>query len=448
MNHLAKEISMFTKLEECATHVPHDSALAGNLESLTWQNLKSAVDKCIEDLRQVANKRNLVFINNELLNQVPLLISTSTVPGEFILISSYHSLDRARELMNEFDAENLVGVKNGRIKILATREATKKSDYSESFIGVLTSGTTGSPKCALYDWKRLAHSVIINPKFRGRKWMMSYHITNFAGIQVFLQCFLNGGCLIVPRTWPSNWFDDVALIDSQRVDYLNCTATYSRKLILSMVDPCIHSVKSITLGGEVIEQALIDDLKKKFPETKVIHIYASTEMGSRIEVRDELEGFPLSYVNDKDLRISEGELQLRPSGRSMLSYLGKKSNSENDWISTGDLVTVKNNRVYFLGRKDLVINVGGFKVNPTLVEAAIRQIPGVAEVIVSGVKNPIAGNLVKATIVPMKNFDNEAIKTSVIEVCRTKLPYYSVPRLFEFVHEIKLTSSSKLKRVS
>lgn len=439
-----------SKLNEFANKNPKEAALLGIEENLNWHDLQQSVQNFKNQLQPFINTRTLLFISNSLVEQIPFLISISQINGEFILISSYHTLDRAKELMIDFDASNVIGVKDNTIQILAQRPPTQTSDYNESLLGILTSGTTGAPKCARYSWGRLSQAVVINPKFQGRKWMMSYHITNFAGLQVFLQCFLNGGCFVIPKTWPSDWSDDVKLIENLKVDYLNCTATYSRKLTISMTQPHIKTVKGITLGGEIVEQPLIDDLKKKFPNAKIIHIYASTEMGARVEVKDEQAGFPLALINDIDIRIFENEIQLKPSNRSMLSYLQKKDidfdSEAQGWISTGDIVEIRTDRVYFLGRKDLMINVGGFKVNPTIVEAVIRNCSGVQDVLVSGLKNPISGNLVKATIVPSAGVDPSALRPIILELCKLKLPYYSVPRVLEFIDHLALTSSSKIKR--
>lgn len=446
-----KALTLSSQLDYFAENMPDSGAFAGTAGSISWKDLQAAVSNCAVQLEAFSDKRCLMFIKNNLLEELPMLISTSKVRGEFILISSYHTLERAKDLMVEFDAENVISIENNKIQILASRAPTQKPFLPEPRLGILTSGTSGAPKCARHSWDRLAKAVVINPKFQNRKWMMSYHITNFAGLQVFLQCFLNGGCFTISKTWPSSWNDDIDLIDNHKVDYLNCTATYSRKLILSMTHSSTNTVKSITLGGEVVDQALIDDLKNKFPNAKIIHIYASTEMGSRIEVKDEQAGFSLSTINNKDIRIFEGEIQLKPSERSMLSYLGKKNLAEGDaesWISTGDLVEVNEGRVYFLGRKDLMINVGGFKVNPGTVEAIIRKIQGVAEVLVTGVKSPISGNLVKATVVAADGFNVDEVRISILKECKQKLPYYSVPRLFEFTDGLALTSSSKIKRSS
>ncbi len=449
---------LLKSLKHFAETKPNELAFIGQDGNTSWKDLLHSVDQVFDELMKFKGKRVLVYIDGRLRDQLALMISTSQIPGEFIFISSFHNLERAKILLEEFDGEHVITRDESVLKIVASRASKVKQEITEPYLGVLTSGTTGKPKCARYSWDRLASAVALNPKFEGRRWMMSYHITNFAGLQVFLQCFSNGGCLVFPRAWPPDSKDDIGIIVSSKVHYLNCTATYSRKIAISLPAETRTSISCITLGGEIVDQQLINTLKKSFPAAKIIHIYASTEMGARIEVRDEREGFPLSLVDDEDIRILDGELQLRPSNRSMISYLGltnpgvKSSVTEireqGEWIATGDLVEVKGDRVLFMGRRDLLINVGGFKVNPAPVEAEIRKVESVHEVVVTGHKNPVSGNIVKATIVAKKGADLDATRAAILKCCKENLPYYSVPRVLEFIDSFALTSSSKIKRAA
>ena len=95
------------------------------------------------------------------------------------------------------------------------------------------------------------------------------------------------------------------------------------------------------------------------------------------------------------LRIEEKELQIR-STNSMRMYdpYSSQKDTASDWFATGDLVEIKDDRVYFAGRKSDMINVAGSKVYPVEVERVIRVIPGVADVRVFGKRSSIAGELV------------------------------------------------------
>ena len=70
-------------------------------------------------------------------------------------------------------------------------------------------------------------------------------------------------------------------------------------------------------------------------------------------VQDGRAGFPVRYLEESSggvaLRIVDGELQLRSPG-AMRGYLDQPGAAvEEGWLSTGDLVRIEGDRVYFLG---------------------------------------------------------------------------------------------------
>ena len=83
-------------------------------------------------------------------------------------------------------------------------------------------------------------------------------------------------------------------------------------------------IVQITLGGEVVDQAVLDRLKNAFPKSRLVHIYATTEMGRCFSVNDGLAGFPASYLkaplpDGVELKIEDGQLMIR-SANSMRMY--------------------------------------------------------------------------------------------------------------------------------
>ena len=63
------------------------------------------------------------------------------------------------------------------------------------------------------------------------------------------------------------------------------------------------------------------------------------------------------------------------------------------------MVERRDDRYYFLGRRSGVINVGGLKVYPEEVEAAINRHPAVRMSMVRSQRSPITGSLVAADVV-------------------------------------------------
>ena len=280
-------------------------------------------------------------------------------------------------------------------------------------------------------------------RFCGKKWFLGYPITHFAGMQTFLQCFLNGGCLVITKDFSIQ--ETLNALFSHKVAYLSNTPTYMRQLLGGAEDWSRCTLQHITLGGEIVDQSIIDSIKTKLPEVRITHIYASTESGAAIEVRDEQEGFDYSLIDNKKLNIIDNELCVRSTNRSMKGYIGQEHMAQR-WVKTKDLVEIKGNRVVFIGRKDDVINIGGYKVSPHWVESEIRKLDGIKEVFVTAEPHELLGNVVKAVVCLKSGVEQNKARSKIIASCKKNLPHYMAPSVFEFVKTIELTESRKLIR--
>ena len=90
-----------------------------------------------------------------------------------------------------------------------------------------------------------------------------------------------------------------------------------------------------------------------------------------------------------------------------------------------------------------MINVGGNNVNPIEIETIIDEIPGVKKSHVFGKPNPILGNMLHVKI----QIDRRDItELSIKKYLNNKLERFQIPRRIEFVEQLSLTRSGKLKR--
>ncbi|HEY6564888.1 MAG TPA: hypothetical protein VIY86_10360, partial [Pirellulaceae bacterium] len=105
-------------------------------------------------------------------------------------------------------------------------------------------------------------------------------------------------------------------------------------------------------------------------------------------------------------------------------------------------------RVLFMGRRGDIINVGGQKVQPLRVEAVIRDVPGVRDVLVLGRRSSIAGELVACHVVLEDGSMVEEVRTSIQAACGRHLSRAENPRWIEFVPEITLTRADKRQRTN
>jgi acyl-CoA synthetase (AMP-forming)/AMP-acid ligase II len=102
--------------------------------------------------------------------------------------------------------------------------------------------------------------------------------------------------------------------------------------------------------------------------------------------------------------------------------------------------------VQFIGRLSDIINVGGNKVHPLVVERVIRELANVADARVFGVPSSIAGQLVACQVVPRAGADVDALRHEIGQHCVQRLDRYQCPRVIEIVPRLELTAAGKIAR--
>jgi acyl-CoA synthetase (AMP-forming)/AMP-acid ligase II len=204
----------------------------------------------------------------------------------------------------------------------------------------------------------------------------------------------------------------------------------------------------------------LDNLRTFYREARIVHAFASTEAGVAFEVADGLVGFPESLIGQRsgsvEMKVENGSLRIR-SARNAIRYLGRHGAqilANNDgFVDTGDLVELRGERYYFVGRRDGIINVGGLKVHPEEVEAVINRHAGVQMSLVKARKNPIMGAVVVADVVAKFDLAHsgatagaEELKREILEFCHGALARHKVPTAIRFVPSLDVASSGKLVR--
>jgi acyl-CoA synthetase (AMP-forming)/AMP-acid ligase II len=322
---------------------------------------------------------------------------------------------------------------------------------------LLTSGTTGLPKLALHNLSSLTGAITGNiDAGNSAIWSTFYDIRRYGGLQIFLRALLNGGSLVLSDAEEAIG-DFLIRAGAEGVTHISGTPSHWRRALMS---PAVSQFapKYVRLSGEIVDQAILDNLRATFESASIVHAFASTEAGVGFDVRDCLAGFPAEVLSNAsrgvEIRIEQGSLRIR-SARTASRYLGRETiASNNGFVDTGDLVELRGDRYYFVGRRDGVINVGGEKVHPEEVETILNRHPLVQMSLVKGRKNPITGAIVVADVVIKSARDERTIaettafKNELIEMCRRALAAHKVPVAIRLVPSLDVTSSGKLARIS
>jgi acyl-coenzyme A synthetase/AMP-(fatty) acid ligase len=317
-------------------------------------------------------------------------------------------------------------------------------DTREQSIFIMTSGTTGQPKIAAHHLDRLLASVRVPLHGRSHNWMLTYQPTGFAGLQVSLAAILSGARLFAPdKRTPSSFLSTAR---DHSVTHVSGTPTFWRSFLISGAQGL--EFEQVTLGGEAVDQLILDRLQSAFPRARISHTYASTEAGMVFAVHDGREGFPREWLNQSidgiELKIVDHHLHIR-SHRKMRKYenLDHQPFEDQEWLVTRDLCEIKGDRVCIIGREDSVINVAGSKVYPAEIEAFLLQQPGVAEARVFAVQNPISGALVGAEVVADSTSQDDDLRIRLIAACREGLAGFKIPRMLRIVDHISINPSLK-----
>jgi len=102
---------------------------------------------------------------------------------------------------------------------------------------------------------------------------------------------------------------------------------------------------------------------------------------------------------------------------------------------------------WYVGRADDVIKSSGYRIGPFEVESALLEHPAVLECAITGVPDPLRGQIVKATVVLKPGYtpSDTLIKELQNHVKHLTAPY-KYPRQIEFTDELPKTISGKVQR--
>jgi long-chain acyl-CoA synthetase len=244
---------------------------------------------------------------------------------------------------------------------------------------------------------------------------------------LFYTLFAGGSIVIADDRSP----DAVcAVIASCKADALTTTPTFLRLALLTRAFERhdVSSLRVINYSSEVMPDSTLRSLRDLLPTVRLSQAYGLTEVGVLPVRSTTSDSVVLQVLDPATVRVRNGMLEVKTAA-TMLGYLNAPSPfTEDGWFRTGDAVVVEGDGLRILGRASELINVGGSKVYPAEVESVLQEIPGVAEVVVSGQPHAITGHLVQAAVQLSTDESLLAFSTRMRAHCRGRLPAYMVPQ--------------------
>ncbi|MFT4085059.1 MAG: AMP-binding protein [Nocardioides sp.] len=302
---------------------------------------------------------------------------------------------------------------------------------------LLTSGSTGRPK-------RIGHTLAsLTTVTAGRPpqtWLCPYLPGSYAWWQlVTLGLGVPGQDLVMLDPGRDEW---TPAATAYGVTAVSGTPTFWRRALIGEGPALARlGLRQITLGGEPVDQAVLDELRAVFPAARISWIYASSEVGASIVVHDGRAGFPAGWLD----RETPGRPRLRivggPEGGELLISSPHHGAGLAGEVATGDAVRREGDRILITGRLDRdEINVGGAKASAGRVREVLLSHPDVAWATVRGRRAPLVGSVVVAEVVDRSGGLDVADLT---RWAAGRLPDYAVPRRISVLPAIPVKESLK-----
>ena len=120
-----------------------------------------------------------------------------------------------------------------------------------------------------------------------------------------------------------------------------------------------------------------------------------------------------------------------------------------NWFRTGDVgYRDEDGFLWFVGRKDDVISSAGYRIGPGEIEDSLLRHPAVLQAAVIGKPDELRGQIVKAFIVLAPGHEpSPALAGQIQQSVRERLSAHEYPREVEFIDELPMTTTGKVRRI-
>ena len=335
---------------------------------------------------------------------------------------------------------------------------------------VFTSGTTGSPKGAVFCLRQLRAIADLDVGDRhdgGTPMLVSTELVH-VGVMTKLPWYLRtGSTLHLLRRWRAD--DALRVISEQRVTSIGAIAP---QIALMLRSPDFDSydlsaVQTIVAGGAASPPALVAEARERFGATYSIR-YSSTESGGvgTATAFDADDSEALHTVGRPrrgvQVRITDNDGAPLPPGEPGTVWLRSAAVMErywrdpdatattlvDGWLRSDDLGVVGDDGcLRLVGRRSDTFVRGGYNVHPQTVEAALNLHPGVREAAVIGVADAIMGHIGAAVVVARDGHPPPSLD-DLRTFAAHHLAHHELPQRLEIVGELPRTAVDKIDRAA
>lgn len=470
--------------EEQVDRTPDHPALSYRTTTLSYRELDELANGLAAELAEAGVRRGdvipLVLVNSL---ELPLsMLALLKLGAAFVPCDPAWPAERMRSALAVIAPRLVLG--GGHHPVAADRvtpsphRRTAEPGPEEVAYGVFTSGTTGTPKCALNVHRGLTNRFRFMSRYfqaTGTEVVLQNSRHTFdSAIWQLLWPLTTGGCAVVPEQ--GEFLDlerTVATIAEHQVTITDFVpATLAMMVALLDTEPGavakVASLRHLVVGGEEVGPHAVHRLRTLLPGLRVSNGYgpSETSIGMVFHPIDFADGdhIPLgrpidncyAVVLDKELGLlPPGEIGEIVVGGACLGigYLGDRERTDRAFVPnpfaeipgdtlylTGDLGWYDEaGLLRFSGRADRQVKVDGVRIELGEVEAAAAGYPGVRQAKAMAVRQGTRTRLVLAAAA-----NAEVTSAALREHLAAQLPRTSMPHHCLILPDLPLSDNGKV----
>jgi acetyl-CoA synthetase len=395
----------------------------------------------------------------------------------------YPKLEAIRDQLPNLKLVALIDGKNGTGIADLWQGLEKASDVFQnadtlatdpSYI-VYTSGTTGNPKGALQGHRSLiGHmpSVEFFHDFLPKPDDLMWTPADWAWIGGLMNCLMGAWFHGVPvLAYRAGKYDPEAALKLMAKYKVRNTFMPPTALKMMRAIPDIPSfgvkMRTIACAGEPMGVELLDwgrasfgiTFNEFYGQTECNLVVANCQKIMQIKpgsMGRPIPGHEVSIIDTEGNEVAPGTTgQIavkRPDPVMMLEYWNNPEATKNkylgDWLLTGDQGQMDDEGyLWFVGRDDDVITSAGYRIGPGEIEDCLTKHPSIELAAAIGVPDPLRTEIIKVFVKLMPGqVGSEALESDIRAFVKTRLSPHEYPRLIEFVKDLPLTSTGKIRR--
>ena len=349
---------------------------------------------------------------------------------------------------------------------------------------VLTSGTTGRPKPMLLSHRALGDVAcrlieIMNLDDSVREYVGAPVTYSFGFARIRAVAAVGGASFLPERGFRVDEF--AAMLQRGEVNALSAVPTLLR-LVLDQRErfkQVGRELRWLEIGSQAMARAEKEAVRTLFPNARIVQHYGLTEASRSTFLAISDEDAALDSVGRPNGRV---EVDVTPEGLiairgphladGIIAADGVQPITDADgWLVTQDLGHRDNGCLYFGGRADDLINVGGIKVRADLFEERVRVHVGTRVAVAAAPgDDPLRGQIVVVAHEPLNDAATEEALKGVLATVASELgigngfallPVEAIPRTdtnkirrreitnrFDRSRQAQLTKSSRSKELN